>query len=152
MGAQDPRIQNCSARSGRYIAQGYKTAVQKSMIPRIQDNQRHDCIGMYSTKDWQWLTNNIGLYNSLSGKGKWRHSIVDALLPHKLLFNGSMLLKTSEIDRTLYDYHFCFPTKPKSRSCQIPRLLPRPYLLAKSEMRTSMKSFQHKLEAESLRV
>ena len=22
-----------------------------SMIPRIQANQRHDCIGMYSTKD-----------------------------------------------------------------------------------------------------
>ena len=33
-----------------------------SMIPRIQANQRHDCIGMYSTKDWQWSIGITGFY------------------------------------------------------------------------------------------
>ena len=68
-----------------------------SMIPTILANQRHDQLGMYSTKDWQWVRDNIGFYTSYCRKGKWRDSIVDALLPHKLLFNSLMLLNIARI-------------------------------------------------------
>ena len=63
---------------------------------RILASQRHDQSGMYSTKDWQGLRYNIGFYTSVWRKGKWRDIIVDALLPHKLILNSLMLLKTSE--------------------------------------------------------
>ena len=64
-----------------------------SMIPRIQANQRHDCIGMYSTKDWRGSNRITGFYTRVDRKGKWRDIIVDALLPHKLLFNSSNVVK-----------------------------------------------------------
>ena len=40
-------------------------------------NKIHDCIGMYSTKDWHESTERTEFYTGATGKGKWRISIVE---------------------------------------------------------------------------